>query len=76
VASQVALGFLVVAALVLALFFLVRSMNKQLATVGGTPHVRAGAAAGGATRPGASPDQPEHVHNSPEYLRDHPDQRY
>jgi hypothetical protein len=37
VASQVepgVLGFLVVAAMALALFFLIRSMNKQLAKVG------------------------------------------
>lgn len=68
-ASQVTpgvLGFLVVAALALGLFFLIRSMNKQLAKVG-------------AARRGFGPEQPEeppareriqgslpeHFHNTP-----------
>ena len=75
-ASQVApgaLGFLVVAALAVALIFLLRSMNKQLGKVG-------------AARRPFGPDQPqqppaeerlrtsmpEHFHNSPEYLENNP----
>lgn len=76
-ASQVApgaLGFLVVAALALALFFLIRSMNKQLAKVGAArrtfgPEVE---------QPPPAEERiqstlPEHFHNSPEYLRNTPD---
>jgi hypothetical protein len=79
-ASQVApgaLGFLIVAALALALFFLIRSMNKQLAKVG---------AARRSFGPGQQADEPsarepvktmpEHFHNSPEYRQKNPDQRY
>jgi hypothetical protein len=79
-ASQVApgvLGFLVVAALALALFFLIRSMNKQLAKVG---------AARRKFGPGQPPEDPpdreprkplpEHFHNSPEYIKNNPGQQY
>jgi hypothetical protein len=79
-ASQVApgvLGFLIVAALALALFFLIRSMNKQLAKVG---------AARRKFGPEQPPDEPpareplktlpEHFHNSPEYRQKNPGQQY
>ena len=76
-ASEVApgvLGFLVVAALALALFFLIRSMNKQLAKVGAARRPF------GPDQPPEPPKEPartmpEHFHNSPEYLQNHPDQR-
>jgi hypothetical protein len=77
VASQVApgaLGFLVVASLALALFFLIRSMNKQLAKVGAARRTF-----GPEQQPQEPPAQepvrtmPEHFHNSPEYLRNSPD---
>ena len=56
------LGFLVVAAMGLALFFLLRSMNKQLRKVAPGPRWReeardgrSGAAAGGDPAPGHGP---------------------
>ena len=76
-ASQVApgvLGFLVVAALALALFFLIRSMNKQLAKVGAAR--RTFSPPGQPQEPPAQEriqsSLPEHFHNSPEYLRNNP----
>ncbi len=79
VASQVApgaLGFLVVASLALALFFLIRSMNKQLAKVGADrrtfgPEVDQPPPAEERIRS----TMPEHFHNSPEYLAKNPDNR-
>jgi hypothetical protein len=76
VASQVApgaLGFLVVAALALALFFLLRSMNKQLAKVGAArrtfgPEVEQPPPAEERLRS----TLPEHFHNDPEYLEKNP----
>jgi hypothetical protein len=76
VASQVApgaLGFLVVAALAAALFFLLRSMNKQLAKVGAArrsfgPEVQQPPPAEERLRT----TMPEHFHNSPEYLENNP----
>jgi hypothetical protein len=81
VASQVApgaLGFLVVASLALALFFLLRSMNKQLAKVGAARRTF------GPDQPADEPPArepprktlPEHFHNSPEYIEKNPGRQY
>jgi hypothetical protein len=79
-ASQVApgaLGFLIVAALALALFFLIRSMNRHLAKVGAARRTF------GPEQPPEEPPArepvrtlPEHFHNSPEYLQKNPGQQY
>lgn len=76
-AAPGALGFLVVAALALALFFLIRSMNKQLDKVGAARRTF------GPEQPTGEPPAreprktlPEHFHNSPEYRKNNPDQQY
>jgi hypothetical protein len=81
VASQVApgaLGFLVVASLALALFFLIRSMNKQLKKVGADRRTFGPEVDQPDDRPAEErlrTTMPEHFHNSPEYLANNPDNR-